>query len=75
MELQYARDSTLVAHFPTDVQNALTDALAIYKIFGLEVNTDKTKVLCCLPRDVSERFTTLFHFGNSALNIVRDFKL
>ena len=60
--------------YPMDLHCSLTAASVLYETSGLNVNTDKTEVLCQLPGGDTECFVTQFHIGNPALKIVRDSK-
>ncbi len=44
-ELQYADDCAVLAHSPDSMQHALNTISSLYQSFGLQVNTQKTKVM------------------------------
>ncbi len=44
-ELQYADDCAILAHSPDSMQHALNTISSLYQSFGLQVNTQKTKVM------------------------------
>ncbi len=70
-ELQYADDCAVLAHSPDSMQHALNTISSLYQSFGLQVNTQKTKVMLHLytPAPIPPSF----HINVVPLKIVDNF--
>lgn len=73
LELQYADDCALVAHTPEALQAALTATVNAYSRIGLNINTQKTEVLCQWNAAAPPE-QPIFYIQDNELTIVSDFK-